>query len=154
MVAADLALGGGMRARPPRQEVGSIRGSSTSGAAAKVEKKVEKKPNHEAWNARMCGFEKLRRGRAVALCSASTGTEKRRLKMSTAPLLFTPLRSKHSCSAAISALAACASDCRSLTSSLSSVMSLDAIVGGMAVALDNASFSTGEPFGESPRRDT
>ena len=67
-----------------------------SGAAANVEKKVVKKPNQLAWNARMCGFEKLRMGITVALCSASTGTENGRPNRSAVPRLFTPLRSKHS----------------------------------------------------------
>ena len=115
-----------MRDRPPRHDVGLSSWSRTSGAAAKVEKKVEKKPNHEAWKARMCGLEKLKMGMAVALCSASTGTEKRRPKISIVPLLLTPLRSKHSCSEAISALADCACACRSSTSSLSSVTSFAA----------------------------
>jgi len=66
-----------------------------SGAAAKVEKNVMKKPNHDAWNARMCGLLQLRIGSAVALCSASTGTEKRLPKMSDIPRLLTPSRSKH-----------------------------------------------------------
>ena len=30
-----------------------------SGAAANVEKKVAKKPSHDAWNARMCGWLKF-----------------------------------------------------------------------------------------------
>ena len=122
----QLTLGGGVRDRPPRHDVGLSSWSRTSGAAAKVEKKVEKKPNHEAWKARMCGLEKLKMGMAVALCSASTGTEKRRPKISIVPLLLTPLRSKHSCSEAISALADCACACRSSTSSLSSVTSFAA----------------------------
>ena len=46
-----------------------------SGAAAKVEKNVVKKPNHDAWNARMCGLLQLRIGSAVALCSAGGSGE-------------------------------------------------------------------------------
>merc|ERR1719217_1294066 len=45
-----------------------------SGAGAKVEKNVVKKPNHAAWNACMCGFLKLLILSSEALCSASTLT--------------------------------------------------------------------------------
>ena len=50
--------------------------TGASGAGAKVEKNVEKKPNHDAWKARMCGLLQLEITRRVALCSASTGTLK------------------------------------------------------------------------------
>ena len=114
----------GMAAVLAARDVGSNQRSLTSGAAAKVEKKVAKKPNHEAWKARMCGLEKLKIGMAVALCSASTGTEKRRPKMSVVPLLLTPFFSKTWCREAISFLVDCACACSSSTSSWSSELSL------------------------------
>merc|ERR1719201_1633053 len=46
--------------------------TGASGAGAKVEKNVEKKPNHAAWNACMCGFLTLKRLIVLALCSVST----------------------------------------------------------------------------------
>ena len=53
-----------------------------SGAAANIEKKEEKKPHHETWKARECGLLLSRMTNWVALCSASTGMEKTRLKRS------------------------------------------------------------------------
>merc|ERR1719182_979271 len=44
------------------------------GAAANIEKKEEKKANHETWKARWCGREQLVMISFVALCSWSTGT--------------------------------------------------------------------------------
>ena len=53
-----------------------------SGAAANVEKKVVKKPNHDAWKACMCGLLQLSSLSSVALCSASTWQLNARPRMS------------------------------------------------------------------------
>jgi len=69
-----------------------------SGAAANMEKKDEKKPHHDTWKARECGLLVSRMMNWVALCSASTGMEKTRPKISFVPRLFTPFFSRASCS--------------------------------------------------------
>merc|ERR1719502_1795732 len=64
-----------------------------SGAAAKVEKKVQKKPMAADQKARMCGLAHEKSAsvlKTAALCSASTGRMNSRPKMSVAPLVLMP----------------------------------------------------------------
>merc|ERR1719444_424745 len=69
-----------------------------SGAAANMEKNEEKKPHQDTWKARECGLLLSRMTNWTALCSASTGMEKTRPKMSFSPRLFTPFFSRAVCS--------------------------------------------------------
>merc|ERR1719326_2378324 len=69
-----------------------------SGAAANMEKNEEKKPHHDTWKARECGLLLSRMTNCTALCSASTGMENTRPKMSFSPRLFTPFFSRAACS--------------------------------------------------------
>ena len=53
--------------------------SGSSGGAAKVERKQQKKENHERWKALMCGLAKEKSQNSVALLSESTGIRNRGL---------------------------------------------------------------------------
>merc|ERR1719267_514207 len=101
---------------------------AVSGAAANIEKNEEKKPNHDVWKARMCGLSKLVKTIIIencdALCSASTGTENSRPKMSVVPRELTPCFSRAECRA----LTSCSSFCSRasyLADSCSGVIALD-----------------------------
>merc|ERR1719502_2323636 len=64
-----------------------------SGAAAKVEKKVQKKPIAADQKARMWGLAHEKSAsvlKTIALCSASTGRVNSRPKMSVVPLVLMP----------------------------------------------------------------